>query len=84
MYSDQQWEQTLEESSKYDIKLPEHKTRVFDKHEAYTDFRDSEYYKQKKHLRGFLGPAELQKVKKRIKSKGTHNRKLYDLSPTLE
>ena len=84
MYSDEQWQETLEESSKYDIKLPEHKTKVFDKQEEYQDFRDSEYYRQKKHLRGFLGPAELQRMKQRIKMKGTHNRRLYDLSPTLE
>ena len=84
MYSDEQWQETLQESSKYDINLPEHKTKVFDKQEEYKDFRDSEYYKQKKHLRGFLGPAELQKMKQRIKQKGPHNRRLYDLSPTLE
>merc|ERR1712079_695572 len=44
-------------------------------------FKDSQYYKQKRHLDGMMGPKELNNLKKTIKQMGDENRKdKYELS----
>ena len=69
-----------------DFQAPRYSPRaIYDRsEEPYEDFRDSEYYLQKKFLRGNMGPTQLQNLMQKIKAKGTFNRRLYDFSPTLK
>lgn len=43
-------------------------------------FKESNYYKQKRHLRGLLSKEGLKGLKNQIKNMGDHCRDVYDLS----
>lgn len=44
-------------------------------------FKDSQYYRQKRHLGGFMTKENLRKLKRQIKELDEHRREAYKLSP---
>ena len=67
------------------FKMPEVKSKKFkldcDDANPPTSFKDSQYYRQKHHLKGLLSKKDLKQLHKAIKDLGEHNRSKYDLSP---
>ena len=83
---EQQRKEELEDACRLEFQAPRYSPRaIYDRSEGpYYDFRDSQYYQQKKFLRGHMAPSQLERLKQKIKRKGPHNRRLYEFSPTLE
>ena len=71
------------------FKMPKCTSKVMydkiDKDNPVTDFKETEYYKQKRHLGGFMSPEGMKGLKKQIDEFGSHNHKsLYKLSGNVE
>lgn len=47
-------------------------------------FKNSNYYKQKRHLGGLMSQQSLSKLKNQIKGMAEHRRECYDLSSNPE
>ncbi len=51
-----------------------------DRENPAVDFKDSRYYREKHHLRGFLDEKNRKDLKRKIAGMGEHRRENYDLS----